>query len=268
MAASRVAFLGLGAMGSRMARRLLESGVDVTVWNRAPERAEGFPARAATPEQAAEGADVAIVMVADGDAVEAVTAGLPRELTVVDMSTSGPDCALRLGERFDAACDAPVGGSLSEAESGTLAVYAGGEDQVVDRVEPLLARMGTVYRTGALGSGQAIKLAGNMLMLANTAALAEVLKMVHDNGIDPEVALQALAAGPGASRAITHKGPVMVRGDFGPPARFTLELAAKDAELANEMMHTPTSRLVAKTYRRALEMGLGEMDYSAVAALR
>jgi 3-hydroxyisobutyrate dehydrogenase-like beta-hydroxyacid dehydrogenase len=59
----------------------------------------------------------------------------------------------------------------------------------------------------------------------------------------------------------------MVRGDFGPPARFTLELAAKDAELANEMMHTPTSRLVAQTYRRALEMGLGEMDYSAVAAL-
>jgi 2-hydroxy-3-oxopropionate reductase len=250
-----------------MARRLMESGVDVTVWNRTPERAEGFPARAATPEQAVEGADVAIVMVTDGSAVDAVTAGLPRELTVVDMSTSGPECALRLGERFGAVCDAPVGGSLSEAESGTLAVYAGGEDEVVDRVEPLLACMGTVYRMGPLGSGQAIKLAGNMLMLANTAALAEVLKVVDDNGIDPEVALDALAAGPGASRAITHKGPVMVQGDFGPPARFTLELAAKDAELAKQMMGTPTARLVAQTYRRALDMGLGEMDYSAVAAL-
>jgi 3-hydroxyisobutyrate dehydrogenase-like beta-hydroxyacid dehydrogenase len=151
MAAFRVAFLGLGAMGSRMARRLIESGVDVTVWNHTPERAEGFPARAATPEQAAEGADVAIVMVADSSAVDAVTAGLPRELTVVDMSTSGPDCALWLGERFDAACDAPVGGSLSEAEAGTLAVYAGGEDEVVDRVEPLLACMGHGVPDGPAG---------------------------------------------------------------------------------------------------------------------
>src|SRR3954463_8665169 len=100
MAASRVAFLGLGAMGSRMARRLLDGGVDVTVWNRTPERAEGFPARAATPEQAASGARVAIVMGADGDAVDEVTARLPGELTVVDMSPSGPQCALRLKERF------------------------------------------------------------------------------------------------------------------------------------------------------------------------
>src|SRR5436305_1082985 len=83
-------------MGRRMARRLLDGGVDVTVWNRTPERAEGFPARAATPEQAASGAGVAIVMVADGDAVDEVTARLPGELTVVDMSTSGPQCALRL----------------------------------------------------------------------------------------------------------------------------------------------------------------------------
>jgi 3-hydroxyisobutyrate dehydrogenase-like beta-hydroxyacid dehydrogenase len=209
MAAFRVAFLGLGAMGSRMARRLLEVGVDVTVWNRTADRAEGFPARAATPEQAAEGADVAIVMVADGEAVDDVTAGLPTQLTVVDMSTSGPVCALRLNERFSAVCDAPVGGSLSEAESGTLAIYAGGEDQVVERVEPLLAHMGTVYQMGPPGSGQAIKLAGNMLMLA-----------------------------------------------------------AKDARLANVMLASPTSKLVAETYGRALGAGLGEYDYSAVAALR
>jgi 3-hydroxyisobutyrate dehydrogenase len=268
MAASRVAFLGLGAMGSRMARRLLEAGLDVTVWNRTPERMEGFPSRAETPEQAAEGASIAIVMVADGDAVDQVTAGLPGDLTVVDMSTSGPSCALRLNERFAAVCDAPVGGSLSEAESGTLAVYAGGEARVVERVEPLLAHMGTVHRMGPPGSGQAIKLAGNMLMLANTAALAEVLAVADDHGIDPERALEALAAGPGTSRAVTHKGPAMVRGDFGPPVRFSLRLAAKDARLADEMLGSPTSRLVVETYDRALHSGLGDYDYSAVAALR
>ena len=251
-----------------MARRLLESGIDVTVWNRTPERMQGFPATAASPEQAADGADVAIVMVSDAAAVAEVTDRLPGELTVVDMSTSGPGCALRLNQRFAAACDAPVGGSLSEAESGTLAVYAGGDDDVVDGLEPLLARMGTVFRMGPAGSGQAIKLAGNMLMLANTAALAEVLRMVDDNGIEPELALEALAAGPGSSRAVTHKGPVMVRGDFGPPARFTLALAAKDARLAEQMIGGPVSRLVADTYEQALRAGLGDSDYSAVAVLR
>jgi 3-hydroxyisobutyrate dehydrogenase len=250
-----------------MARRLVDGGVDVTVWNRSPERMAGFPATAESPAAAAEGADVAIVMVADAEAVDEVTRPLPRELTVIDMSTSGPHCALRLAERFQAVCDAPVGGSLPEAEAGTLAVYAGGDGDVVDRVEPLLARMGTVHRMGGPGSGQAIKLAGNMLMLANTAALAEVLAMVGREGIDPERALEALAAGPGTSRAVTHKGPAIVRGEFGPPARFTLRLAAKDARLANELLGGPVSRLVATTYDRALGHGRDDSDYSAVAEL-
>ncbi len=267
MDGARVAFLGLGAMGRRMARRLVDGGVEVTAWNRSPEAMEGFSVTAASPAAAAEGADVAILMVADDRAVDEVTQELPRTLTVIDMSTSGPACALRLGERFAAACDAPVGGSLPEAEAGTLAVYAGGEAEVVDRVEPLLARMGTVYRMGGLGSGQAIKLAGNMLMLANTAAVAEVLAMAGREGIDPERALEALAAGPGTSRAVTHKGPAIVRGDFGPPARFTLRLAAKDARLAQELLGGPVSELVAATYARALGRGLDESDYSAVAEL-
>jgi 3-hydroxyisobutyrate dehydrogenase-like beta-hydroxyacid dehydrogenase len=251
-----------------MARRLLETGTDITVWNRTPERMQGFPATATSPEQAAAGADAAIVMVSDAAAVAEVTDRLPRELTVIDMSTSGRESALRLHERFAGACDAPVGGSLNEAESGTLAVYAGGDADVVDRLEPLLARMGTVFRMGPAGTGQAIKLAGNMLMLANTAALAEVLRTLGQSGIDPERALEALAAGPGTSRAVMHKGPVMVRGDFGPPARFTLALAAKDARLAEEIIGGPVSRLVAETYERALHAGLGELDYSAVAELR
>jgi 3-hydroxyisobutyrate dehydrogenase-like beta-hydroxyacid dehydrogenase len=85
MTGLRVAFLGLGGMGSRMARRLLESGTDVTVWNRTPERMQGFPATATSPEQAADGADVAIVMVSDAAAVAEVTNRLPRQLTLVEL---------------------------------------------------------------------------------------------------------------------------------------------------------------------------------------
>jgi 3-hydroxyisobutyrate dehydrogenase-like beta-hydroxyacid dehydrogenase len=159
------------------------------------------------------------------------------------MSTSGPACALRLGERFAAVCDAPVGGSLTEAEEGTLTIYAGGDEAVVDRLAPLLAELGTVHRMGELGSGQTIKVIGNMLMLANTAALAEGLSVAADAGLDPERTLAALAAGPGTSRAVTHKGPAIVRGDLGPPARFTLRLAAKDAELARRMSGAAVAEL-------------------------
>ena len=226
MAHPRVAVLGLGAMGRRMAARLIERGVDVIVWNRTSGRCEGFPRVADTQTAAAEQADVVILMLADAAAVAEVTAPLPRDLTVVDMSTSGPECALWLVEQFDAVCDAPVGGSLTEAEQGTLAVYAGGDGAVVDRLVPLLAELGTVHRMGELGSGQAIKVIGNMLMLANTAALAEGLAAAADAGLDPERTLAALAAGPGTSRAVTHKGPAIVRGDLGPPARFALSRAA------------------------------------------
>jgi 3-hydroxyisobutyrate dehydrogenase-like beta-hydroxyacid dehydrogenase len=247
-----------------MAARLIERGIDVTVWNRNPARCEGFPQVAATQTQAAAGADVVVLMLADAAAVDEVTRPLPEQLTVVDMSTSGPECARMLGHRFRHACDAPVGGSLSEAEQGTLAVYAGGEDELVTSLEPLLSLLGAVHRMGPLGSGQSIKLAGNMLMLANTAALAEALDLVRRLGLDPERALAALAAGPGSSRAVTHKGPAMLRREYGPPARFTLRLAAKDALLARELSGGPVSAMVARLYQQALDQGLGDRDYSAV----
>ena len=264
MAYPRVAFLGLGAMGRRMAARLARGGVEVTVWNRSRGQDEGFTHVAETPAIAAAAADVVMLMLADEQAVAEVTAGLPRDRTVVDMSTSGPDCARMLGDRFLAACDAPVGGSLSEAEQGRLAIYAGGDAAVVERLEPLLQLLGSVHRMGELGSGQVVKLAGNMLMMANTAALAEALAVAGRSGLDPERTLAALAAGPGSSRAVTHKGPAMVRGEFGPPARFALRLAAKDARLAEQLSGGPVSELVAALYAQAVERGLGERDYSAV----
>ena len=193
-------------MGRRMAARLESQAVEVTVWNRSRGPEEGFARAAESPASAVAAAEVVILMLADSDAVEQVTAGLPRDRTVVDMSTSGPACARLLGDRFQAACDAPVGGSLSEAESGTLAVYAGGDASTVDRVAPLLGLMGTVHRMGPLGSGQVVKLVGNMLMLANTAALAEGLEVARRHGLDPELTLEALAAGPGSSRAVTQRG--------------------------------------------------------------
>ncbi len=266
MAGSRVAFLGMGEMGRRMAARLERRGHEVTVWNRSPGATDGFARAAASPPEAAEGADLALVMVTDAAAVAEVTAALPAGLPLVDMSTSGPACAQALGERFATVCDAPVGGSLSEAESGTLAVYAGGSAAAVDLVEPVLRDFGTVHRMGPLGSGQAVKVIGNLLMLCNVAALGEALRMAEAAGLDPALTLEALDAGPGTSRAIRAKGAKIVAGDFGPPARFKLRHAHKDARLALEMGGGDFAALVEGLLERAEADGRSEQDYSAVAA--
>lgn len=133
---ARVAFIGLGGMGSRMARRLVEAGNELTVWNRTRERAGALGAVvAATPAEAVAGAEVAITMVADPAALAAVTegpeglaAGARQGTTVIEMSTVGPAAIRRLAQVLDAdLLDAPVLGSLSEAEAGTLTVFVGGD---------------------------------------------------------------------------------------------------------------------------------------------
>jgi 3-hydroxyisobutyrate dehydrogenase-like beta-hydroxyacid dehydrogenase len=266
MRQARIGWLGLGEMGRRMARRLEHQGHRVVVWNRSPKRAAGFERIAATPAEAALGADAVITMVTDAEALDEVTSALPRDTLLVDMSTSGPRGARLIGERFRRAVDAPVGGSLSEAESGALAIYAGGEPGIVEEVEPVLAGLGTVHRMGPLGSGQAIKVIGNLLMVTNVAVLGEGLRMAGQAGLDPDTALAALAAGPGASRAIGAKGAAIVERRFGPPARFTLTLAHKDVRLALEMGGGAYAALAERLLDEAERAGRGAQDYSAVAA--
>ncbi len=267
----RVAFLGLGAMGSRMARRLESCGAEVAVWNRTRERCAGFAHSAATPDEAARDAELAILMLADAAALDAVSARLPRELPVVDMSTSWIDGPRLLAARFDAPVDAPVGGSISEAEEGRLAIFASGEERALDAVEPVLAHLGRVRRVGPLGCGQAVKLAGNLLMLSNVAALGEALAMLRRAGVDAETALAALAESPGDSGVLRRKGRQICDGSFGPPARFALRHALKDAELARLLARETRSSalyasLAAELLAAAAAAGRGEQDYSAVAA--
>ncbi|HZD68532.1 MAG TPA: NAD(P)-dependent oxidoreductase, partial [Actinomycetes bacterium] len=162
-----IAFIGLGAMGSRMARRLLDAGNDVVVWNRTPAKAERMTARGATMAgscaEAASRAEMVITMVADPAALRAVTegpsgiaAGLTPGATMIDMSTVGPDAVSRLDSVLPdgvALLDAPVLGSISEAESGTLKIFIGGPAGAAERAMPVLSALGTPLRVGPLGSG-------------------------------------------------------------------------------------------------------------------
>jgi len=274
-----VAVVGLGAMGSRIARRFLDAGHELAVWNRSREKTEPFAAAgarvAATPAEAAAGADAVVTMVTDPRALVAVTEGgdglaaaIGDGATLVQMSTVSPDATRRLASRVphDALVDAPVLGSISEAEAGTLTVFAGGEDAVVERCTTLLATLGTVLHVGPVGAGTAAKLVANATLLAVLCGLGEAVAIADALRLPREAAFDVLAATPLAAQAARRR-PAIESGDYDP--RFALSLARKDADL---ILDAATAagvdlRLVdaARTWLVDAEQGgRGDDDYSAV----
>jgi 3-hydroxyisobutyrate dehydrogenase len=259
----RVAVLGLGEMGSRIARRLLDAGHDVTVWNRSPQKAQDFPRVAATPQEAAVEAEVTITMVSDAGALQQVTKDLEPE-TLIEMSTVGPPAIAELAQRIPNLLDAPVLGSISEAEQGTLHIFAGGDRELYERYEPLLAQLGTPHHVGPLGSGAASKLVANLTLVTTVTTLAEAIKLADHLGLAREQTFEVLAATPLATQVERRRAAVET-GDF--PARFKLALARKDAELIRA---TQTQLRVAEAARSWLadadDASWGDRDYSAVLA--
>lgn len=235
-----IAVLGAGHMGTAIARRLLATGQRVTVWNRTPTKAtvltEAGASIAATPTHAVAEADLVITMLRDAEAVEAVLFGSGHAGSVVaairpggivvQMSTIGPDEVRRIAARLPKAVsflDAPVGGSVGAAGTGTLTIFAGGPDSVLDRAEPVLQNLGTIRRCGPIGAGAALKLVMNTAMITALGALHDTLAIADAVGVDRPLALEVLAAGPltGAVRRATATG-----------ALFPISLAAKDVGLA------------------------------------
>ena len=188
---ARVGFLGLGDMGTPMARRLLRAGHDLVVWNRSPERTVGLAqegaAVAPSPAQAVVGADFIITMVATPEALEQVlfgTAGLAASLlpgqVVIDMSTVGPDEIRSVSARLPKSAvlvDAPVRGSVPQATSGRLDIFVGATDEHYERVRPILESLGSVRLVGGPGSGAAMKLVANLALGAAIVALGEALSL-------------------------------------------------------------------------------------------
>jgi len=239
---ARLAVIGLGAMGSRIAARLLAAGHDVVVWNRDAAKADPLVAAgaspAASPAVAADRADAVVTMVADPDALRAVTeepegvlGGMAAGSTLVQMSTVGPAATAALAaavpEQIDL-LDAPVLGSLSEAEAGALTVFAGGRAEVVDRLRPLLTPLGTVSHVGEVGAGSAAKLVANASLLGVLSVLAEALALAQALGLAQATAFHVLAPTPLGPQA-ERRRPAIETGDY--PLRFALALARKDADL-------------------------------------
>ena len=277
-----VAFIGLGAMGSRMARRLLDTGNQLVVWNRTPEKAEPLVALGASlapsPAEAARRGDVVITMAADPCALRAVSegrdgllAGLAAPRTVIEMSTVGPSSVTRLAEQIPAGAallDAPVLGSLAEAASGTLRIFLGGTDAVVARWLPLLTTLGTPLHVGSTGAGAAAKLVANSTLFGALGVLGEALALSEGLGLSRDAAFEIIAATPSAAQAERRRA-ALEAGVF--PPRFTLSLARKDADLvvgsaAVLGLDVRLARAAQTWLADAEAAGWGDHDYSAVLA--
>lgn len=277
---TRIAFLGLGAMGSRMAARLLDADHELRVWNRTPSRMDALTARGAqaagTPAEAAAGAEVVITMVRDPAALAAVVSGpdglaasLDPASVLVEMSTVGPEAVRALPGLLPAGAgvlDAPVLGSLSEAQEGTLRIFVGGPEELAGRWSGLLEALGTPVRVGPLGSGAAAKLVANSTLFGVLGVLGEALALAEGLGLPRDAAFEVLAATPLGAQA-ERRRPAVEGEDA--PTRFALALARKDADLVATAAQAAERQLpVAAAARdwlaRAEASGLGEADYSAV----
>lgn len=275
-----VAVVGLGAMGGRIAGRLLAAGHDVTVWNRTPARTEplvGQGARpAGTPAEAAAAAAAVLVMVADPTALAEVTegpdgvvVGARAGTTVLQMSTVGVGPTRRLADalpdRVDL-LDCPVLGSISEAESGSLRIFVGGAADVLERWTPLLSDLGAPMHVGPIGAGAAAKLVANSTLFGSLGVLGEALGLARSLGLPEEVAFGVLATTPIAAQA-ERRRPAIESGHY--PARFELALARKDTELVTAAAAESGADVrLAQAARRwfvdAERDGLGGQDYSSV----
>jgi 3-hydroxyisobutyrate dehydrogenase len=275
---TRVAFLGLGAIGAPMARHLARR-YDLAVWNRTTSRAVAFASmhhgasQARTPREAAAGRDIVITCLPTSNEVEQILdgpdgllAGLQRGALVVDCTSGDPDGSRRIAARLATAgvgfIDAPVSGGVSGAEQGTLTVMCGGSAADVEKARPVLEAFGKkIVHCGDVGAGDAIKAVNNAMLAVHIWAAAEGLSALTKSGVDAKVALDVINSSSGRSNTSENLFPerVMTRAF---PRTFRLALLDKDLRIAADFaraqkVSSPLLQLTSELFRAA-RLALGE----------
>jgi 3-hydroxyisobutyrate dehydrogenase-like beta-hydroxyacid dehydrogenase len=279
----RIGFAGLGLMGSLMAKRLLDQGYPMVVWNRTPEKArpllDAGASWADTPRDVAAASDVVMTMLTDSSASEEVICGRAGViegahpgLLLVDMSSIAPDASRSIADRAKAAgiqmLDAPVSGSVAAVSSGTLGIMVGGERELFDRCQPILRHLGSkVLYTGSNGSGCVLKLLNNLIMGIAVEAVCEALVLAVKTGIDPALLLEITSSGGAQTAAMQSRGPRVLARDFTP--RFSLGNQFKDlnnlVDMArNAQVPIPLGAAAREIYQSAIAHGKGDLDSAAV----
>jgi 3-hydroxyisobutyrate dehydrogenase-like beta-hydroxyacid dehydrogenase len=279
--ATRIGFIGLGIMGSRMAANLRRAGFEVTVWNRTAQTAKAWAQEhggkvASSPAALAAEADIVFTMVVNGPQVrelllgaDGVAAGAAPGLLCVDCSTIGRVAALEIGAELAwrglRLLDAPVTGSLPGAGDGTLLIMVGGAAGDLEQARPALDAMGTtVLHVGPLGAGQAIKVINNAVAVANTATVAEALIAGKAAGVDLDALVAVMDGGAAGSKMLALKQEPMRRHDFTP--LFRLAHMIKDVELCLDAATVPfeSARRALEDMRAAEQLGHADDDFAAL----
>ncbi len=281
----RVAFLGLGIMGSRMAANLARAGFELTVWNRTASTAAQFAAAnegvsvAGTPGEAARQADIVFTMVVDGDQVRQVLLGdegaateAPSGTLFVDCSTIGPAATREIGDALDERghrlVDAPVTGSSPKAQDGTLTFMVGATEEEFTRLAPALKAMGElIVHAGPRGHGQMIKLLNNAMAAANAAVVGEALVVGSRAGVDLDALVEVVGSGAGASTMLALKAGPMRNHDY--TTLFKLEHMLKDVRLCLEEgqrlgVPFPSAAYVRELLNAGMGMGHADDDFAAM----
>jgi len=279
---ARLGFVGLGAMGSRLARRLLAAGHQVVGYNRTPDRARALVADGLTPadspRRAAADADAVFSMVTDNAALRAVAlgpdgivAGLRRGAVFVEMSTVSPAVTREVGEAVAAAgaamLDAPVSGSTITVEQGQASFMVGGDPMALEQARPYLLAMGVaVTHVGPLGLAKTMKVAANLGLAVQMLAFSEAVLLAEKSGIPREVAVEALLRSVIASPMVKYRGPFVV-GRMPREAWFPVSMIQKDLQLALDQgravgVPLPTTALTQEWLTMARGLGLERYDFA------
>jgi 2-hydroxy-3-oxopropionate reductase len=281
---ANLGFVGLGIMGRPMMKNLLKAGHTVVAYGRTASKLDACVAdgaqRGASNSDVGARADLIFTMLPDGPEVEEVVlggngilSGAKSGALIVDMSSINP----LVSQRIAAACaakgvdflDAPVSGGEPKAVDGTLAIMVGGSEEAFHRAEPLLKSMGSsVTLTGAVGAGNTTKLANQIMVACNIAAMGEALALATRCGLDPEEVFNAIKNGLAGSAVLNAKGPMLIARNFKPG--FKINLHQKDLRNAlqtAEATHVclPLTAMVQQMLSSLIADGKGDYDHSAIA---
>jgi len=281
---ARIGFIGLGLMGRPMARRLIEAGHSLKVYNRSrkpvDEMVEIGAVPAGSPMETARGSEFTILMLPDSPDVEevvlgegGVAAGAERGSIVIDMSTVSPETERliyrKLAQRGVRYLDAPVTGGTIGAERGTLVVMAGGDLDAFQASEPILRALGKyVYYMGPSGSGQLAKICNQVSVALSLLGACEALMLASKSGLDARKVVEAVSQGAGSSWQLTNLGPKIIDGDFRPG--FKVEHLSKDLRIALEVsqrlsLPLPGAALVHQLLKSLVAKGWGSLGTQALA---
>ncbi|MBI50496.1 MAG: 2-hydroxy-3-oxopropionate reductase [Chloroflexi bacterium] len=284
MSRGDIGFVGLGIMGKPMVRNLLKADYNVTVFDIVAESVEEVVSDGAHPASSASEVasknSVIITMVPDSPQSEAaimgpggVLEGATEGSTVIDMSSIAPGSSQKIASACEAAgvdfLDAPVSGGETGAIEGTLAVMVGGKKEVFEKHHDMMSAMsGSIVLCGDYGAGNITKLANQIIVAGNIAALGEALVLAKKSGIDPQVVFDAIKGGLAGSTVMNTKGPMMIDGNFDPGFRIVLhQKDLHNAILTGKEAGVPlmVTSMVQQILGSLINDGKGNSDHSAIA---